>query len=212
MNSGQKNYEVETRFRFKNKQEVFTVLPFIESCFTSSNVWHTVHYGFELFKRDVILRINESRREGKTKMALGWKSPDFGDFVNIREELDEDITNGISDSTILAMFGINSKADSVAEVIMELNRLGCPAFMEFNGNNEFGFYSPLGLQLKLMHCSLLQYPYMLEIEKTAHNFEEAFKMEEELLAFTDKYQLRDLEVKAEPPTLLYQACCSKTKK
>ena len=201
----QNHFEVETRFWFTDKQEAMQALPFLTPCFTRSNTWHTVHYGAELYKRDVMLRINEACSDGATQMSLGWKSPDFGNFVNIREELEEDITGGIVNSTILAMFEANFRAESPADIVKELTKLGLPAFMEFSGANETGIYAPLELQLKWMHCSLLQYPWLLEIEKTAHNFEEAFFMEEELQRFSEKYQLTGREIE-EPTTLLYQAC------
>lgn len=209
MNAEKQNFEVETRYRFADKQEVFTMLPFLAAAFHDRNAWHTVHYGLELFKRDVILRINESCRDGETKSSLGWKSPDFGEVVNVREELDEDITCGITNSRVLALFGIEGNFPALADVSDALTHRGCCAFMEFTGANEFGFYVPLGLQLKLMHCSELKYPYMLEIEKTAHDVEEALQMEAELQAFTCQYKLADREVKAEPPTLLYRICCQK---
>lgn len=202
-------FEVETRYWFQDQQEVFTLLPFLAGCFHDSNEWRTVHYGLELFKKDVILRINESRRQGQTQCSLGWKSPDFGEQVNIREELDEDITQGLADSRILALFGVAKRYFVPEEISKELVRLGCPAFMEFTGNNEFGFYAPCGFQLKLMHCAALPYPYMLEIEKTAYDEESALKMEVELRAFTTQHRLTDREVRSEPPTLLYRVCYKK---
>jgi hypothetical protein len=199
--------EVETRFHFADRKELFELLPFLQPCFSDTpvNRWTTVHYGAELYHRDIILRIGATLLPEGNRSSLGWKGPDKGSFANIREERDEEITDGISASWILEMLGGNGDAASPATVASELTRLGHPPFMEFQGENQFGIYEPLNLQLKIMSCPILQWPVMLEVEKTALNPTEALELEKELLTFSRQYSLSDHVVRDEPPTLLYRA-------
>jgi adenylate cyclase class IV len=202
-NAPLKTIEVETRFHFKDQDEAFDILPLIAPCFNRDNRWTTVHFGAGLFENDIILRIGESYRETGNQLFLGWKGPDRGSFANIREELDEEITAGIASSQILTLMGGNPGQSSAGAVARELVRLGYEPFMEFTGENRFGFYEPLQLHLKLLYCPVLAYPCMLEIEKTAAGHYEALELERELLAFTRQYRLEDRAVRKEPPTLLH---------
>jgi hypothetical protein len=198
-------FEVETRFHFQSQDELFKQLPFFMPCFTRVNRWTTIHYGTELFQQDIILRIGALIRPGDRRIFLGWKGPDTGSFANIRAEADEEITTGISGSRILKSLDGASNVASPEDVVNELNRLGHFPFMEFAGTNRLGFYEPLALSLKIMECPVLQWPLLLEIEKTAYTPGEALQMEEDLLQFTKQYGLTDRVVHDEPPTLLYRA-------
>jgi adenylate cyclase class IV len=198
-----KTIEVETRFRFTDQTETFDLLPWIAPCFNRKNRWTTVHFGAGLFDKDIILRIGESYRETGNQLFLGWKGPDRGSFANIREELDEEITAGIISSQILTLMKGNPGQPSAGAVARELVRLGYEPFMEFTGENRFGFYEPLQLHLKLLYCPVLAHPCLLEIEKTAAGETEAMELERELLAFTRQYRLEERVVRKEPPTLLH---------
>jgi hypothetical protein len=197
--------EVETRFHFQDQTELFKLLPCFKPCFTQTNRWTTVHYGLGLFQRDLILRIGTTISPAGNRSSLGWKGPDTGSFANIREEKDEEITAGINSSWILKSFGGNSSAHSGGAVAEELVRLGHAPFMEFAGENQLGVYEPLNLQLKIMECSVIKWPLILEVEKTAYTPAEALELEQDLLEFTTQYGLTDRVVRNEPPTLLYQA-------
>jgi hypothetical protein len=197
-----KTIEVETRFRFNDQAEALEILPFIAACFNRNNRWTTVHFGADLFGKDLILRIGESYRETGNQLFLGWKGPDRGSFANVREELDEEITVGIAASQILTLMGGEPDQPSAGAVARELVRLGHEPFMEFTGENLFGFYEPLRLHLKLLYCPILAHPCLLEIEKTATGNAEALELERELLAFTRQHRLEDRVVREEPPTLL----------
>jgi adenylate cyclase class IV len=199
-----KAIEVETRFFFKDQAEAFDILPFLAPCFTRNNRWKTVHFGPDLFQTDIMLRIGESQRETGNRIFLGWKGPDRGSFANIRAELDEEISAGIVDSQILTILGGEPQKTSALTVAEELIRLGHTPFMEFTGENRFGFYEQLNLHLKLMSCPVLAHPFMLEIEKTAVTDAEGLELERELLAFTRQYRLEDRVVRDEPTTLLYR--------
>lgn len=204
-----KSIEVETRFYFRDQAEAFGCLPFLSSCFSRANRWKTVHYGLKLLQQDIVLRIGETIHPEGHRSFLGWKGRDTGSFANIRAELDEEITHGITHSLILKELGGQTEQASVTAVIAELARLGHPPFMEFAGENQFGFYEPQNLHLKLFYCSAVRYPYLLEIEKTAHTPEQALELEAELLAFTRQHHLEKRVVRDEPPTLLYQALFNK---
>jgi hypothetical protein len=77
--------------------------------------------------------------------------------------------------------------------------------MSFRGYDRFGYYEPLGLHLKLLHCRTLKWPVLVEFEKTAHSQEEALLREQELGEFCDRFGLNGRLVREEPPTLLYEA-------
>ncbi|TCL68505.1 hypothetical protein EDC14_101345 [Hydrogenispora ethanolica] len=199
------SYEVETRFYFSGPAEAFAVLPFGDSALTRTYRWRTVHYSPALFQRDEILRIGYLESESGPKVLLGWKGPDRGKLINIREELDEDVSGEIAESRILAKIGGRSAGGSAAAVAAELERLGHRPFMEFSGENRVGYDEPLGLHLKLSHCQTLRHSWLFEIEKTAATLAEVPRREAELLAFIEQYRLAERVVRAEPPTLLYEA-------
>jgi hypothetical protein len=200
--------EVETRFHFRDRTELFELLPFLSPCFTKTKInrWTTVHYSKALYHRDIILRTGAIIRPEGNRSFLGWKGPDTGSFANIREECDEEITAGIIASRILTSLGGVPSANSPEAVVSDLIRLGHSPFMKFAGENQFGFYESLNLQLKIMSCPMLPWPLMLETEKTARTPAEALELEQDLLTFTGQYGLTDRVVRDEPPTLLYRVC------
>jgi hypothetical protein len=203
-NANPNTLEVETRYHFQSRAELFAFLPFLQPCFSGVNHWTTTHYSRELFERDIILRIGATLRPTGNLVSLGWKGPDIGNFANIREERDEEITSGINSSRILESLGGTPDAASPAAVATELNRLGHTPFMEFSGTNQFGFFESFNIQLKMMECPVLHWPLMLEVEKTARTPAEALELEQDLIHFSKQYELIDRVVHDEPPTLLYQ--------
>ncbi|HBF37828.1 MAG TPA: hypothetical protein DDW50_10950 [Firmicutes bacterium] len=200
-------YEVETRFRFLSLNEIWDMLPIFQPYIDQEVEWNTIHYGPTLFQSDQILRINHLICQGKSRSLLGWKNPEQGNSVNIRLEIEEDITKGIQNSSILARLGGKKNMDTSTEVAAELNRLGHPKFMAFSGKNLTGEYEPQGFHLKIMLASnpALRWPLLLEIEKAAHSVEEASKFEEEIIEFVNQHQLESRMIREEPPLLLYQA-------
>jgi adenylate cyclase class IV len=201
-------YEVETRLNFSNPAQVWDRLPMFQPLMNNHAVeWDTIHYGPALFQTDQILRINHTVRQGKPGASLGWKGPDQGKSVNIRIEIEEDITGGIRDSKILTKLSGKKCFDSSTAVASELIELGHCKFMEYSGRNLTGEYEPQGFQLKLMLVSnpALRYPMLLEIEKTAHSLAEALEYEGEINEFIRRYRLEDRIVREEPPMLLFQA-------
>lgn len=201
--------EVETRIQFPTLADAFTGIPFLKESLSRENSWTTIHYGHSLFLKDQILRIGTVRRSnGSTQTFLGWKGPDQGRFANIREELDEEITNGIDDSHILRLLGGQPRHSDPASVIDQLTRLNYLPFMEFSGNNRTGFYEPLQIHLKLMHCPVLQWPLLVELEKTASTLEETRLYQSELEQLIADLGLTASVIREEPPTLLYQTLLS----
>ena len=143
--------------------------------------------------------------DGKTKYFMGWKGGDTGTFANIREEIDEVITEGITDSEILGKLGSQNRTLSRKEIGAELQLLGHHKFMSFRGYDLFGDYKPLDVSMKLLNCSSLRWPILVEIEKAAKTKEDALTKEAELRDFCARYSLHDRLVREEPPTLLYAA-------
>ena len=90
-------------------------------------------------------------------------------------------------------------------VVRELNRLGYEKFMSFSGKNTVGRYEPLDIGIKLMSCTQLKYPLMVEIEKIASIEEEARQCEKQLYEISRKWNLMDRLIKEEPTHLLYES-------
>jgi adenylate cyclase class IV len=172
--------------------------------------WDTGLYGIDLFRADRMLRIGDLVYEDNYKKRyLGWKGPDIGDFANIRSEIDEDVTDGIENSVVLAKIGGNWKYLTSDGIIDELNRLGYEEFMSFSGENTLGRYETLDVGIKLMSCTQLKYPLMVEIEKIASTEEEARQCEKQLYEIANELDLLDWLVKEEPTHLLYESIYGK---
>lgn len=199
-------FEVETLFHFLSPDEAWQILPMFQPCINQEVQWNTVHYGRELFHGDQILRVSRIIRQGKTSFWLGWKGPDQGKFANIRVEIEEDITEGINNSSVLSQLGCEKTLANPEMVAAALSQSGHQEFMAFSGKNLTGEYEPLGFHLKLALSSkpALRWSLFLEVEKTAHSMAEAVECETELIEFTHRH-LEERVVREEPPTLLYQA-------
>jgi adenylate cyclase class IV len=200
-------YEVEIRCHFNNPDEAYRTIPFLQACLKHEMVWYSGIYGEECFKAGRLLRMSKTTIDGETKYCMGWKGEDTGTFANIREEIDEVITNGITISRILEKLGSQNLTMPRNKISAELKKLGHCRFMSWRGADLFGDYKPLDVSMKLMTCRTLKWPVMVEIEKSAKTKEEARVRENELRAFCDRFGLNDRLVREEPPTLLYEARC-----
>lgn len=198
-------YEVETRVYFDSDKEAFKLLPFLKGDLKREAIWVTNTYGLDLFKSGSLLRASEVNSNGQMRAYIGYKQPDTGTFCNIRIELDEEITDGLQHSAVLKAINAEDVSIDPGNVDEVLASLGYAKFMTFNGNNLTGYNEEYGVALKLMHCDILEYPIMLEIEKSAGSAEEALKAEEELKELVSRLGLSGRVVRKEPPTLLYEA-------
>jgi len=202
--------EVESRFRFDDYDDACKKIPFLEKSLETVDWWDTGLYGLDLFNTDQMLRIGDLLYEDQQKKRyLGWKGPDIGDFANIRSEIDEDISDGIENSVVLVKIGGSEKFLTADGVIGELNRLGYEKFMSFSGKNTIGRHEPLDIVIKLMSCTQLKYPLMLEIEKIASTEEEARQYEKHLYEISNELNLQDRLIKEEPTHLLYESIYGK---
>ncbi|MFW6022648.1 MAG: hypothetical protein ACOCQW_03940 [Halanaerobiaceae bacterium] len=197
-------YEVETRFSFNNQEEIYRKFPFLNSCFDKNIIWETTHYGKELHKKDIVLRLSNSEINNKKIYSLGYKEPDFGEVLNIRKEYTEIVNDGVQNSKILNILNGNITLDNFIQVEEELVRLGYEPFMSFAGTSYIGAYKPLNMDFKMMFCDSLKYPLLLEVEKEACNEKEIRSCKKEIFDFIDKYNLRSKLIGKEPPTLLYE--------
>ena len=111
------NYEVETRFHFIDKNEAYRVLPFLKSSLKLEIRWETDFYGIDIFKFGGVLRMSKVFGDNGIRHFFTWKGPDTGSFANIRQELGEEITNGIKESNILKHLEGLPKIDSPDGVI-----------------------------------------------------------------------------------------------
>jgi hypothetical protein len=185
-------------------------MPFLEESLQTIDWWDTGIFGLDLFRSDQMLRIGDLLYDDNHKKRyLGWKGSDIGDFANIRSEIDEDVTDGIENSLVMAKIGGSHKFLTSDGVIDELNRLGYKEFMSFTGKNTLGRYEPLDIGVKLMSCIQLKYPLMVEIEKIASTEEEARRCETQLYEICSDLNLQDQLVKAEPTHLLYESIYGK---
>lgn len=197
-------FEVEIRCHFDGQDEAFEVLPFLRDCLQGQSPvsWVTRFFGLPLFKSGQLLRTAEVR-QGGVRWYLGWKGPDTGHFANIRQEIDEEFTNGIVDSSVLKQLGGTERALARNAVLEELDRLGHRQFMSFQGNDLAGHDPELELKVKLMTCPVLKWPLIVELERTADAEEEALRHEEELRQLSRRFGLQTRLVREEPPSLLY---------
>lgn len=197
-------YEVETRVYFNSPEEAFHSLPFLKECLINRVEWETSMYGITLHNAGRILRTSNNKFNGIASYYIGYKEEDLGKFYNIRKELDEEITSGLSDSYILEL--INSPPQEITRdnASRIFDSLGYKKFMSFTGHNLTGRYEKSDLELKLLFCPILRYPLLLEIEKSAKTLEEAFTMEQELKDFLTEYNLQNRALKEEPTTLLFE--------
>ncbi len=205
MPNPQPPYEVEIRYKFDNYEEACNKIPFLNDRLKDKKTWDSRIYGRALFESGQLLRIGVLYTGDKPVYFLCLKGPDIGSFANIRQEIEEIISDGITGSDILKRLGGKENSGSLDEVIKELNRLGHYEFMSFQGEDAYGYYEPLNVDIKLMSCPALKYPLMVELEKSAASVEEAKKREKELFDLSRDLDIDDLRVREEPPTLLYQA-------
>ena len=200
-------YEVETRFRFDDVFQIWEELPALTTLSWKTEYWHTEILGKSYFESGQLLRISEvASQNNQPKYYLGWKGVDVGGFANIREELGEDITNGISESVILANLGVIPNTHSTLQsVVSILEKENFQRFLDFSGENQVVGDNAFGFHFKIMKCKDIKYPVLMEIEKTATHQKEAKTFEAELYLFAQKNDLLHRVVRDEPPTLLYGA-------
>ena len=198
-------FEVEIRCPFDSPEEAYDTIPFLRSSLSRECSWESTLFGLHMFKDGQLLRRGIIRTDGETRYYLGWKGPDIGKVANIRQELEEDITEGIKESAILSRLDGKKSYDTYREVIREIEELGYTPFLSFTGKDVSGYYEHLGLHLKLMKCPELKWPLIVEIEKLANTEEEAIQLEQELIELSQQLDLRDRLIREEPPTLLYNA-------
>jgi len=198
-------FEVESRFHFKTEKEIYEQLPFVKDSIKYNIKWKTVHYGIDLFEKDIILRLSYNELPDNSITVLGYKEADMGNKINIRKEYSEIIDHNFEESKIIDKLGGEKKLENLEEIKSEFKKLGHDKFMAFEGKSKLGFCEKLKLDLKIMYCKQLRYPLILEIEKEAENIEDAEQKSKEIMKFIDSYSLKNRLITKEPPTLLYEA-------
>jgi adenylate cyclase class IV len=203
MEFNQGEYEVEFRCRFDSPEDAYRALPFLQLSLTRRVPWTSTMYGLDFFQSGKLLRIGEGTYNGKIQYFLSFKGPDIGNFCNIRQEIDENITEGITGSIILRTLGGKTNLKTRDEAALELERLGYKPFMSWSGVDILGVYQPFGINVKLMSATVLEWPCIVEIEKIAAAEEEARQCEIELQKICRQFHLESRLLKTEPPQLLY---------
>jgi len=195
-------YEIETRVYFDSQEEAFKTLPFLNKCLRKKTEFKTSMYGMDLFNSGNILRVSEVTDQFTKKIYLGYKEIDIGRIYNIRNEIDEEINDELNESTILqAIEGLKQKIN-IKNLYQLLESFGYQQFMVLSGTNLTGHLEEFQIDLKLMQCSSLKYPLLLEIEKSAETIEGAFNQELNLKKFITEHHLESQIIKEEPPYLL----------
>jgi hypothetical protein len=133
-------FEVESRYRFDNVDEAYQALPFLRTTLEHRSIWSTAIYGLTLFRAGRLLRTAKVEVDEKTRHFIGWKGPDTGKFANIRQELDEEISAVTTGNRVLRFIGGRPDLDNFDDVVRELERLGHPPFMSFEGIDLSGYY------------------------------------------------------------------------
>jgi len=196
--------EVEFRCHFDNPEAAYKVLPFLRGCLKKEAAWKGVLYGMDLFKAGKVLRTGRVIDNGKTNDYLTWKGPDTGRFCNIRREIGEEITRGINDSAVMQVLGGKPGLENLEDTVGELARLGYRPFMSWEGTDAHGHYQPGDIQIKLMFCRALKWPWIVEFEKTAADEAGAVQCENDLYEFSREFKLSGHIFKEEPTQLLYE--------
>lgn len=197
-------YEVESRFHFKDEEEIFEKLPFIKDSLKTDLKWESLHYGHRLFKEDIVLRMSTVDYASSKMQSISYKEEDLGEKINVRREYSEIINEELLQSKIINILGGNRAVNSWSGITEELLELGHKKFMSFRGQSRVGHYGPLNLDIKIMYCSALRYPLLLELEKAASDIEDAKIKSRELWELIEEYELKDKMIIKEPPTLLYE--------
>jgi len=199
------HYEIEFRCHFNSAEEAYKVLPFLKASLTKEYTWFDNYHGIEVYKRGEVLRASGVAGTGGKRFFLGWKGTDSGNFANIRRELDEETTLGIPNSAIMLQFCSLQKSWTAAEIAPALEQVGYRKFMSYEGHSLTGRDDKLGVNTKLMHCPIIKWPLLVELEKLADSEGEARQCEKDLEIICRDYHLAQYLVKEEPGTLLYQA-------
>jgi len=197
-------YEVESRFQFKDEEEIFVKLPFVKNSLKTDLKWESIHYGPRLFKEDIVLRMSTVDYANSKMQSISYKEADLGEKINVRREYSEIINEELLQSKIINILGGNRAVNSWSGITEELLELGHKNFMSFRGQSRVGHYGPLNLDIKIMYCSALRYPLLLELEKAASDIEDAKVKSRELWELIEEYELKDKMIIKEPPTLLYE--------
>ena len=197
-------FEVETRFPFKDQEEAYRVLPFLETSLNRKMEWSTGFYGQDILLAGKMLRKSEVKIDGETRHFICWKGPDTGTLINIRQEVSEEVTTGITESSVMRILGGKADLETPEQVVKELERLGHGRYMSFTGTDMFGYYEPLKIRVKLMFCPDIDYPLLVEFEKIAENEEQAAQFENDIVKICDELELRDRMIREEPPTMLFE--------
>jgi adenylate cyclase class IV len=204
VNADNAPFEVEFRCHFDNPEKAYEVLPFLPSRLNHSMPWSSTFFGRALFETGKLLRISELNNESGTEHYLTWKGPDSGRFANIRREISENITGGIGNSSILSLLGGEGSFQDRDGIIRELECLGHHPFMSWQGIDRYGFHEPYQINIKLMYCEHIKWPWLVELEKMAPTMEEASRCQDELEELCRQFKLKQFLVKEEPPALLYE--------
>jgi len=181
------------------------MVPFLKKSLKQKVLWETVHYGQQLFKKDIILRLSCSKFNKKKVNSITYKEADLGEKINIRREYSEAITADFTESKIMNLLGGKKNLENRSQIIKELENLGHREFMSFKGESQVGRYNPLNIEIKIMYCSQLKYPLLLELEKSAVDIKDAELKRRELLELIAKYDLKQKLITKEPPTLLFES-------
>lgn len=201
----QAHYEIEFRCQFKNDAEAYRILPFLKASLNKEYTWFDNYHGVEVYQRGEVLRASGVDGVNGKRFFLGWKGPDQGQFANIRRELDEETTGSIANSAIMQQFCDQRRTWTAEEISPALEQAGYHQFMSYQGHSLTGRDEKLGVNTKLMHCQVLKWPLLVELEKLADSASEARQCEKALEAICKEYKLAQYLVKEEPGTLLYQA-------
>jgi hypothetical protein len=197
-------YEVEFRCRFGSDEEAFEAIPFLRASLMHKVGWTDAYYGLDIFEQGEVLRFSSVIAGDDVRFFVSWKGVDLGSFANLRQELAEEVTQGAPQSEILAVFAGASGPCMRDEIIPALEAAGHGYFMSYAGESAVGHYEPSGLNVKLMHCSELRWPLLVEFEKLALTEKEAHRFENDLLDLCRAYRLEDNLVEEEPGALLYE--------
>jgi hypothetical protein len=200
----QAQYEIEFRCRFNSDEEAYQILPFLKNSLNREYTWFDNYHGREVFESGQVLRVSGVSGALGVHDFLGWKGPDQGHFANLRREYNEETSGGILKSAIMAYFCHAQISYAAPEIGPALDKAGYIKFMSYTGHSLTGRDEALGINTKLMHCQVLRWPILVELEKIAASESEALEFQNQLEEICRNYNLGSRVVKEEPGRLLHQ--------
>lgn len=198
--------EVEIRAKIKDRENFKKRIESLGAEFFKQHIFFNTYHGLSLFRdKDIQIRVSDSYciNLKQWECYIGYKGPEKGKGVNVREEIDEKFGRDKGPSKTLEKLGIKGvPLISTSQIRDVLEKNGFNFFMTMIGDNDERFIFG-DLRIKFMNLPQIGVELM-EVEKVVSE-EEIDKAAEEVRQFMRNLGLsKEDEIKQEPVQLTYQ--------